>query len=212
MEVVAAKNVFLVDDHPVVRLGLVHLIETDPNLVVVGQASSAEEALTSVTPHTDVVVTDLKMAGLDGVALTRLLKVSRPHLPVLVVSSYHESLFADQALSAAASGYLMKDAAVDVLHHALDVVQRGGMYLSRSMWDSLLPVRPPLDWPGGERLFQALRGVPTTDVALAARMNVPLRTFIAKRQACVDAIGLDDPLQLQLLVHWWESQAWMPPA
>lgn len=200
------RRAFLVDDHPVVRLGLVHLVDASPEWSVVGQAGSAEEALEAIDEGVDVVVTDLRMPGLDGLALTRLLKVRRPDLPVVLLSSFDEGLFAEQALEAGASGFMMKDVDGVKLRRAMEGVALGQVVLSPSMWDQLLPHRPSLEG-ADEELVAALGGVPTSDQQVARRLGITRRELIRRRRACLEHVGLTSELQLTLLVHWWELQA-----
>ncbi|MCA9570367.1 MAG: response regulator transcription factor [Myxococcales bacterium] len=196
-----SRTVFLVDDHPVVRMGLVHLIGAMPGWEVVGQAGSAEDAIDALPAGLDVLVTDLRMNGLDGLALTRLVKVSRPDLPVLVLSSFDEGLFAEQSLDAGASGFLMKDAEPELLREALECVAEGGVHLSDAMWSQLVPQVPARDASVDPELFEALAGVPTSDQGLAMRLGISAMELRTRRRAAMRALDLRPDLQLTLAAH-----------
>ncbi len=200
-------RILVADDHPIVRMGLVHLIETDPDFTVAVQADDAEAALELVDDSIDLVVTDLKMGDLDGLALTRLLKVRYPELPVLVLSSFDESLFALQAIEARASGYLMKDAAPGSLHDAIRDVETGQIHLSDTMWSRLLPSTPPVDeafsalTDEGRELMRALGETPRTDIALARRMETTIPELLKLRADVMRTWGVDSVVQLLLLAQ-----------
>lgn len=136
-----AHHIVLVDDHEVVRQGLAELINSQERYLVVGQAATASEAIDIVAqtvPH--LVVVDLILGdGPDGIQLTKGLKANHPFIPVLLLSGRDESLFAERALLAGASGYLMKDIAAEQMFDAMDSAIAGQIWLSRAMRAQLLP-------------------------------------------------------------------------
>lgn len=136
-----ARRIAVVDDEEIVRRGLAELIGSTPSFEVVAEACSAEEALESLGAHeVDLVLADLILGdGPDGIQLTKAIKADFPLLPVLVLSGRDESLFAERALLAGASGYLMKEEAVEVLLEAMDTAISGGLWVSPAMSERLLP-------------------------------------------------------------------------
>jgi DNA-binding NarL/FixJ family response regulator len=103
-------SVLLVDDHPLVRAGLTALIASTADLVVVGEASSGEQAITlAVECKPDVVLMDLSMPGMNGVEATRGLLALQPDTHVVVLTSVHDQAQVAGALEAGAVGYLLKD-------------------------------------------------------------------------------------------------------
>lgn len=136
-----AHQIVLVDDHDMVRRGLAQLIGGHPSFRVAAEVRSAEECLDVVaTAVPDLVLADLVLGtGPDGIQLTKGLKADHPMLPVLVLSGRDEALFAERALLAGASGYIMKDEAVEVLFEAMEVAMSGRIWLSPAMTDRLLP-------------------------------------------------------------------------
>jgi DNA-binding NarL/FixJ family response regulator len=118
-------KVLLVDDHQVVREGLRRIVQMDGNISVVGEAESGEEAITkAVTLSPDVVIMDLKMPGMDGIAATREIKQRMPHINVLVLTLYAED-YIKQAIEAGASGYLLKDSDTEQITNAIHQVHQG---------------------------------------------------------------------------------------
>jgi NarL family two-component system response regulator LiaR len=137
----------LVDDHPVMRNGIAVSLSTFEDLEVVGMASSGEEALQLVTEvHPDVVLMDLLMPGMGGVAATRILHAEAPELQVLVLTCYPEGDLVQEALQAGAIGYLLKDVEVDELAKSIRLAQRGMPILAPAAAQSLVRAvvsRPP---------------------------------------------------------------------
>jgi DNA-binding NarL/FixJ family response regulator len=103
-------RVFIVEDHPVVRKGYVAFINREPDLVVCGEAGTAQEALAALpAANADVVVLDVSLpGGMSGIDLLRELKQQYPDLPVLVVSGNEEAVYSELVVGLGAWGYLMK--------------------------------------------------------------------------------------------------------
>lgn len=101
-------RVYLVDDHPLMRLALRRILESDQRFVVVGESDTAEECLAGVnTIATDVVVMDMQLPGIDGVEATRRLKSRHANLKMVIVSAYGEE-YLIPSIDAGADGYMMK--------------------------------------------------------------------------------------------------------
>jgi DNA-binding NarL/FixJ family response regulator len=127
----AVARVLIVDDHPVVRVGYVELINHQAGLSVCGEAADAEEAIQQIqATHPDLVVIDISLKGSNGLDLIRQIKARWPELKTLVVSAHDESLFAERGLRAGAKGYVSKEATTDRLIEAIRRVLRGEVYLS----------------------------------------------------------------------------------
>jgi DNA-binding NarL/FixJ family response regulator len=104
-------TVLLVDDHALVRRGFRRLLEDDPSLRVVGEASSGEEAVTrSQELRPDVIVMDSAMPGMGGIGATRAILAARPEARILMLSMHSEETLVRQALAAGARGYVLKSA------------------------------------------------------------------------------------------------------
>ena len=127
-------RVLIVDDHPIVRLGIRDLIGTDPSLAVSGEADSAEAALDVVrTSHVDLAIVDLSLGKTSGLDLIRMLREVAPKLPILVLSVHDHRLFAERTLSTGASGYLTKKEAVVSLVRAIHEVLGGRRFISADL-------------------------------------------------------------------------------
>jgi DNA-binding NarL/FixJ family response regulator len=132
-------RVLVVDDHPVVRQGLVAVLGDEADFEVVGSAGSAEEALALVERlRPDVLLLDLELPGLDGVeAIPRVAELS-PDTRVLVFTAYDTDERVFGAVRAGAKGYLLKGAAADEVARAIRVVHGGGSHLEPRVAAKLL--------------------------------------------------------------------------
>jgi DNA-binding NarL/FixJ family response regulator len=131
--------VLLVDDHPLLRQGLGRLINDQPDLKVCGEAGSPPEALSQIqSTRPDLIVLDITLNGGDGLELCKQIHGRWPELPVLVLSMHDESLYAERALRAGASGYIMKQEPQDQVLTAMRRALRGDTYLSEAMSARLL--------------------------------------------------------------------------
>lgn len=127
-------RVLLVDDHAFVRRAVKRLLEVDASLVVCGEAETSEQAMQAIRRgHPDVVIMDLALKHDDGLTLTRNIRMRHLHLPILILTLHKESLFAETALRAGASGFLMKNDAPQHLIEAVREVVADRIYVSESI-------------------------------------------------------------------------------
>jgi DNA-binding NarL/FixJ family response regulator len=125
-------RVVVVDDHPVVRSGLVGILDGEPDLEVVGEGSNGAEAIQLAQElEPDVILMDLRMPGTDGVAATQqIVKLGRRAPKVLVVTTYDTDADILRAVEAGATGYLLKDAPIDTLLEGIHKAARGETVLA----------------------------------------------------------------------------------
>jgi DNA-binding NarL/FixJ family response regulator len=125
-------RVFIADDHPVVRAGIVSMLGKDPEIQVVGETGDGkqvEKLAAGAMP--DVLVLDINMPGLDAVNTTRQMKKLYPNLNILVLTAYDDDAYVTGLLAAGATGYLLKEEALDTLVTAIRAVARGESWLSQ---------------------------------------------------------------------------------
>ena len=121
----------LVDDHDLVRTGIKRLLEDHPNIEIVGEAVSGEEALQQVSVYDpDVVLMDINMPGIGGLEATRKLLQRKPKLKIIVVTMHDDDLFPQRFLKAGALGYITKGAKVEEMLQAIRTVMANKRYLS----------------------------------------------------------------------------------
>lgn len=175
----AEITLVVVDDHPIVRDGLVGLLGSQPGLRIVGEAADGAEALQVVAHRRpEVVVMDLRMPGVGGVeAIRRLRAQDREHPRILVLTTYDTDSEIREALQAGADGFLLKDAGRDELVRAVQEVAAGRPVLTRaaltalSALDRAEPDPVPLLSPR-ERQVLGLVAEGLTNRAVAARLRI----------------------------------------
>ncbi len=134
-----AIRLLLVDDHQLFREGLRRILELEPDITVVGEASNGLEAMTSVSrAKPDVVLMDINMPGLGGVEATRQIKAEWPHLAILVLTIHDDSEYLFEVLRAGAAGYLLKDVEPSRLLEAIRTVARGGSVVTPALTGRLI--------------------------------------------------------------------------
>ncbi len=149
-------RILLVDDHPVVRDGLRGILDAEPDLTVVGEAGSGDEAVAAAhAHHPDVVLMDLRMPGLDGAGATGRILAALPRTRVVVLTTYDTDADILRAVEAGASGYLLKDATRTDLTAAVRAAARGETVLAPSVAGRLVnQVRHP-SRPGAAPILSA---------------------------------------------------------
>src|SRR4051812_14798196 len=127
-------QVLVVDDHPMLREGVVQFLNRQQDIAVCGEAdsiASAQGALSHKRP--DLVLLDLRLGASDTIEFIKALKAQYGPLPILVFSQFDETIFAEKALKAGANGYVMKQEATEEVLVAIRTVLSGQMYVSRQL-------------------------------------------------------------------------------
>src|SRR5258708_20878638 len=119
-------SILITDDHALVRQGIRAFLELQPDIIVIGEAGSGEEAVRMAAELVpDVVLMDLVMPGIGGVEATRQVKQASPHSQIIVLTSYHEDEYIFPALRAGALSYVLKDVVPDELADTIRNAARG---------------------------------------------------------------------------------------
>jgi len=135
------KKIFIVDDHPVFREGLVGLVKREPGWNVCGEADTAPEALAGIERlQPDLVLADIGLPGRNGLELVKDLRAACPEMAVLVISMHDETLYAERVLRAGGRGYIMKQEGPEKMLLAIRQVLNGQIYLSGKMSVRILDV------------------------------------------------------------------------
>ncbi|GAA2695820.1 response regulator [Actinoplanes palleronii] len=171
-------RILLVDDHPVVRMGLRGMLDAEPDLTVIGEASSgAEGADLALRERPDIVLMDLRMPGGDGVEATGRILAADPGIRVMVLTTYESDRDILRAIEAGASGYLLKDATPAELAEAVRAAARGETVLAPSVASTLVrQVRSPAPPALSARETEVLRLV----AAGLTNADIGKRLFIAE--------------------------------
>ncbi len=143
-------RILIVEDHPIVRRGLVEIINHEPDMQVCGEAEDVADALEQVeSTHPDLAIIDISLRSGNGIELIKQVKARDNHVRMLVSSVYDESLYAERALRAGATGYINKDEAVTNIVSAIRQVLMGRIYLSWRMTNRVLQAA------GGQSLLES---------------------------------------------------------
>jgi two-component system, NarL family, invasion response regulator UvrY len=133
------KRIILADDHQFIRLGLIQILKDEYPTVDITEVGDGEALVKEVMQHDfDLVISDLDMPGRSGLEALEQIKLTKPELPVLILSIYPEELYAVRVLKAGASGYLNKNAAPDELITAVQRILQGRKYITSEIGEKLL--------------------------------------------------------------------------
>jgi DNA-binding NarL/FixJ family response regulator len=205
--------VLIVDDHPVVREGLVMNLATQPDLEVCGEAEDLVGALAILTSaRPDVAIIDISLKNSSGIELIRRIRERRDAVRILVWSMYPESLYAERALRAGAQGYLNKGQATHDVLEAVRAILQDRVYVSGKLADQLLRQavgRKSEERSGIERLsdreleaFQLLGEGMTTET-IAEKMHVSPKTVETFRARIKEKLGIGNLTELiQRAAQW----------
>lgn len=134
-----SKRVLVVDDHPVVCMGLACIVNQEGDLLVCGEAHNAHEALKAIEAlQPDIAIVDISLKGQSGIELVKNIKMRYPELPILVFSIYDESIYSEIALRAGAKGYLMKQESNEKIINAIRRILDKDIYLSEKIASKIL--------------------------------------------------------------------------
>lgn len=138
-------RILLVDDQHIIRQGLKSMLESNADIQVIGEAENGQRALEQIlTLHPDVVLMDVRMPVMDGVAATRALAQNHPDTKVLILTTFDDDEYVSQAMRLGAKGYLLKDTEPDELALAIRSVYKGHTQLGPGLFEkAIMPVAVP---------------------------------------------------------------------
>jgi two-component system, NarL family, response regulator NreC len=199
-------KVLIADDHAIVRTGLRALLKSAPDLELVGEATGGHEAIDLVgRTHPDILILDLSMPDLDGIAVTRRVKPQYPDLRILILTVHEDEAMLREAIKAGASGYLLKRAAEAELLSAIATVRRGDLCIDPAMLRALLvestkpkteePASPePLTPRETEVLKLIVQGY--TNRQVGETLSISVRTVEGHRANLLEKLGLHTRVEL----------------
>lgn len=209
-------TVMVVDDQIVVRAGFAAVIDAEPDLTVVGEAGDGAEAVSLAEQlRPDVIVMDVRMPGLDGIAATRILTGREDPPRVLVLTTFDLDSYVFNALRAGASGFLLKDVQASELLHGIRTVADGESVLAPSATRRLIghyadgaPV-PPRSGDGGilnrlttrERFVLTLIASGLNNAEIAAELDITVGTVKSHVNGLLRKLGLRDRVQATILAY-----------
>lgn len=211
------KRILLVDDHPLVREWLAHLIHQQPDLMVCHETESAPSALSAVAgTKPDLVIADINLKNSSGIELIKNLKESHPDIPVLVLSMHDESLYAERVFRAGAHGYVNKRETAQKVIEAIRRVLAGKLYVGEKTAEILAgkTARGQIESRSANELlsdrelqvFDKLgQGIGTKQIA--ADFNVSIKTIQEYCARIKEKLNLNSATELlREAVHWHDAR------
>ncbi|HQT98458.1 MAG: response regulator [Desulfobacteria bacterium] len=132
-------NVYLVDDHDVIRAGIKQILELDKEIRVVGEASRALDAVHVLgTGLADLVFMDIRMPGMNGIEATRILTEKIPNIKVILLTNFNEEEYVVEGLRAGAAGFLLKNIGKEELHKIVHAVYEGKSFLDPAVTSTII--------------------------------------------------------------------------
>lgn len=193
MTAISPLRVIVVDDHPIVREGVRRILEAEPDMLVVGEASDGATALAlAARLLPDAAVVDVGLPDMSGLALVRLLKAQRAALTVVMLSMYDDGEYARESRAAGASAYVVKDSAATMLVTQLRLAVGGrravaapsDTHATLTPWQRIAQLTP--------RECDVLRGIASgqTNKAIAASFGISPRTVETHRERLMRKLGV----------------------
>jgi DNA-binding NarL/FixJ family response regulator len=206
-------RVLIVDDHAIVRTGLYRLLTTTDDIEPVGDATNGEQAIAMAAElHPDVVLMDLSMPDMDGIAATRRILEESPKTHVLVLTSFSDRDRILAAVDAGAEGILLKECSTEEILDGIRQLVGGGSPLDPKVARELLTSRrePPEEIKLSPREQEVLRmlGAGLSNRAIARRLGISERTVKAHLTSVFQSLGVTDRTQAAL---WAQRHDQKPP-
>jgi len=210
------KRIFIVDDHPVFREGLVGLVQRENDLTVCGEADAARHALSALEKlKPDLTLVDISLPGRSGLELIKDIRAIHPESAVLVISMHDETLYAERVLRAGGRGYIMKQEGPQKILRAVRQVLEGQIYLSEKMSVRILDAfsnrsrttSPISRLTDRELEILHLIGEGKDSHDIAAQLNLSFKTVDAHRGNLKEKLNLKSGTELICYAaRWVESQ------
>ncbi len=211
------KRIYIVEDHPIMRDGIIRLIDLEAGMEVCGSAGSCTRALEGIEKaEADMVIVDLSLNDRNGIDLIKDLKARFMDLPVLVLSMHHEDYFAQRALRAGARGYVMKSETGETVRKAIREVSRNRLFISDKIKNKMIDqmingnsgsvvAGTPLIERLSDREFEVFRYLSEgyKPAEIAEKLNLSIKTIDTYRSRMKEKLGLNSFSELTRQAILW---------
>ncbi len=206
-------RIVLADDHPIVLAGIKTLLQTAPEIELVGEANNgvaAFELILSTQP--DIAVLDLMMPEMGGLELAGRLAETAPSVRIIALTVQEDRAYVQPLLQTGAKGYLLKRSAAEDLVRAIRAVAAGGIYLDPAMADKVMPLPAPASAPDKAGLsprevdVMRLAAQGYSNKEIAGRFEISIKTVETYRGRACDKLGLRTRSEI---VRFGAAQGWL---
>ena len=214
--VASRLRILLADDHSIVRQGLKLLIDSQPDMGVVGETADGSGVVQQADAlHPDLVVMDISMPRMNGLVATKMLKRAHPNVVVLALTRHDDYAYLEQLLRAGASGYVLKQSPPAELLNAIRAVAAGGLYLDPAVTPRVADlfvrggdVAGSSDATISERESAVLRliAVGHSNKDVATQLNISVKTVEAHRANAMRKLGLTGRVDI---IRYGVLQGWL---
>lgn len=205
-----SKKVLIVDDHPMMRKGLVNTIGTVPEYEVVLELERGEEVLDILDDYDiDLFLVDISLPGMNGIELVKNVVFRKPDQKIIVISRHEEKLYAERAIRAGAKGFIMKFESAAVILKAVRKVLNGGIYLGDKISDQILRNSISGNRNTGETTMESLSdrelevfelmGMGKSTSEIAEQLHLTKKTIETYRSRTKDKMGFKN--STEMLIH-----------
>jgi DNA-binding NarL/FixJ family response regulator len=189
-------KILVVDDHPLMRVGIAAIIDAQPDMMTIAQAGSAEEAVRQYAQHhPDIILVDLRLPDKSGVEIIHCVRSKNANAKFIVLTTYDGDEDIHQALEAGARGYIIKGMPYDTLIDALRRVHAGNRYLPRPIEKILESRMPDSDLSPREREVLALIVAGKSNKEIATALGISRATVKCHVSEIFSRMGVDDRTQ-----------------
>ncbi|MBC2607790.1 LuxR C-terminal-related transcriptional regulator [Pelagicoccus albus] len=198
------KQLLYIDEHPVCQHGLESMLKDDPQWEVCRRASS--ENRRELPKSIDLAIVEITSSRPQGIAVVKELRSVYPQTPILVLSSYDETIYADRCLKSGAQGYAMKSSSMQELKRAIDLVSQGELYVSEKVKSLMIDRLANPSGPEAKPTFQNLSdrelliveqiGLSKNNKEIAQALQISVKTIESHRSRIKAKLQLDSPQEL----------------
>jgi DNA-binding NarL/FixJ family response regulator len=216
-DIVSTLRILLADDHAVVRQGLKLLIDSQPDMAVVGEAADGNGVLEQArTLNPDIIVMDISMPGMNGLIATRTVKRMQPRVAIVALTRHDDETYLEELLRSGASGYVLKQSTPTEFLRAIRAVAAGGVYLDPAMSsrvaDGLLAKSTAVSSQPraatSERESEVLRliAVGHSNKEVATQLKISVKTVEVHKANAMRKLGLTGRVDI---VRYGVLQGWL---